>query len=110
MYWLFCRCLSGVSTGFPSQFCLNLGQNCLFVIIIVPFFFCVQDNLLGGQFWAMGRFNLLGGQSNLLGKVGKCPPSSPVICLPTPPPAFGWTKYEEKFGKKEQKNFHLNPK
>ena len=29
--------------------------------------FCGQDNLLGGQFWAMGRFNLLGGQSNLLG-------------------------------------------
>ena len=24
-------------------------------------FFCGQDNLLGGQFWAMGRFNLLGG-------------------------------------------------
>ena len=27
-----------------------------------------QDNLLGGQFWAMGRFNLLGGQSKLLGE------------------------------------------
>ena len=26
-----------------------------------------QDNLLGGQFWTMGRLNLLGGQSNLLG-------------------------------------------
>ena len=24
-------------------------------------------NLQGGQFWAMGRFNLLDGQSNLLG-------------------------------------------
>ena len=31
------------------------------------YFFCGQDNLLGGQFWAMGRFNLLGGQNNLLG-------------------------------------------
>ena len=30
-------------------------------------FFCGQDHLLGGQFWAMGRFNLLGGLSNLLG-------------------------------------------
>ena len=30
-------------------------------------FFCGQDSLLGWQFWAMGRFNLLGGQSNLLG-------------------------------------------
>ena len=28
--------------------------------------FCGQDNFLGGQFWAMGRFNLLGGQTNLL--------------------------------------------
>ena len=25
---------------------------------------CGQDNSLGGQFWAMGRLNLLGGQSN----------------------------------------------
>ena len=30
-------------------------------------FSCGQENLLGGQFWAMGRLNLLGGQSNLLG-------------------------------------------
>ena len=29
-------------------------------------FFCWQDNLLGGQLWAMGRFDLLGGQINLL--------------------------------------------
>ena len=29
-------------------------------------FFCGQDNLQGGQFWAMGRLNLLGGQINLL--------------------------------------------
>ena len=36
-------------------------------------FFCGQDNLLGGQFGAMGRFNLLGGQSNLLG--GRMPTS-----------------------------------
>ena len=25
-------------------------------------FFCGRDNLLGGQFWAMGRLNLLGGK------------------------------------------------
>ena len=31
------------------------------------YFFGGQDNLLSGQFWAMGRFNLLGGQNNLLG-------------------------------------------
>ena len=31
------------------------------------YFCCGQENLLGGQFWVMGRFNLLGGQSNLLG-------------------------------------------
>ena len=41
-------------------------KQALFVKIIVPIFFCEQDNLLCGQFWAMGRFNLLGGQSNLL--------------------------------------------
>ena len=28
-------------------------------------FFFGQDNLLGGQVWAMARFNLLDGQSNL---------------------------------------------
>ena len=44
-----------------SQFCTNLGLNCLF--------FCGQNNLLGGQFRAMGRFNLLDGQSNLLGSL-----------------------------------------
>ena len=31
------------------------------------FFFCGHDNLLGGQIWAMGMFNLLGGQNTLLG-------------------------------------------
>ena len=30
------------------------------------YFFCGHDNLLGGQFWAMGRFNLLGGLNSLL--------------------------------------------
>ena len=34
-------------------------------------FFSGQDNLLSGQFWAVGRLNLLGGQINLLG--GKMP-------------------------------------
>ena len=41
--------------------------NCLFLIIMIPIFFCGQDNLLGGQFWAMDGFDLLGGQINLLG-------------------------------------------
>ena len=54
-----------------SQFYANLGLDYLFEIIIVPIFCCGQDNLLGRQFWTMGRFNLLGGQINLLG--GKCP-------------------------------------
>ena len=30
------------------------------------YFVCEQDNLLGGQLWATGRFNLLCGQNNLL--------------------------------------------
>ena len=58
--YLFCRCSSG-------KFCTNLGLNCLFVIIKVTIFFRGQDYLLGGQFWAIGRFNLLSGQSNILG-------------------------------------------
>ena len=48
--------------GIPPKIgrvCKNLHLNC-----IVSF---GQDNLLGGQFWAMGRLNLLDGQSNLLG-------------------------------------------
>ena len=36
-------------------------------MIMVPIFQCTQDNFLCGKFWAMGRFNLLGGQSTLLG-------------------------------------------
>ena len=73
-YCLFCGCSSGVSNlGFIHQFYTNLALSCLLVIILVPIFFCGQDNLLGGQFWAMGRFKL-GGQNNLLG--GQiCPPS-----------------------------------
>ena len=64
---VFCWCLSGVSNLLGvSQFFTNLGLNCLSVINIVPvfflLFFCGQDNLQGGQFWAMGRFNLLGGK------------------------------------------------
>ena len=59
-------CLSGFYPFGISQFCNNLGLNFLFLIIWCPFF-CGQDNLLGGQFWAMGRLNLLGGQINLLG-------------------------------------------
>ena len=47
-----------------SQFCTNLGLNCLFLVIMVSIFFSVGKITVGGQFWAMGRFNLLGGQSN----------------------------------------------
>ena len=63
-YHLFCRCLSGFS---------NLGLHTFaqirskLAICNSAYFFCWLDNLLGGQFWAMGSFNLLGGQSNLLG-------------------------------------------
>ena len=55
----------GFSFG-VSQLCKNSCLNCLFWIVVVPIF-CGQDNLLGGQFWAMGRLNLLGAQTNLLG-------------------------------------------
>ena len=48
--------------------------------MIVPFLFCGQVILLGGQFWAMGRFDLLGGQSNLLG--GQIPTQLNVIYVP----------------------------
>ena len=34
-------------------------------MIVAPIF-CGQDNLLGGQFWAMGKLNLQGGQIYLL--------------------------------------------
>ena len=49
------------------QFYTNFGLNCLFVIIFNAYYFSGQDNLLGGQFWAMGRLNVLGGQNNLPG-------------------------------------------
>ena len=70
-----------------SQFCTNLGLNCLFVIIIGAFCFVFspvdktggQDNLLGGQFWAMGRFNILGGQTRWAN-------THTVNMLITPPP------------------------
>ena len=38
----------------------------MFVIITVPILFYEQDNLVGGQFWTVGRFDLLGEQNNLL--------------------------------------------
>ena len=41
--------------------------------LFIRFMVVHYDNLLGGQFWAMGRLNLLGGQIDLL--VGKCPPN-----------------------------------
>ena len=51
-----------------SQLCKNLGLKLLLISdnCGAPFF-CGQDNLLGGQCWAMGRLNLLGGLINLLG-------------------------------------------
>ena len=60
------------SRGFPlgvSQFCKNLSINYQFSIIFVVPIFCGKGHLLGGQFWAMGKFNLLGGQSNLGGQM-----------------------------------------
>ena len=66
---LFCGYLGGVS---PCGLA-NFAKTCLFLIIMLPIFFCGQDNLLGGQFWAMDRLNLLGGQIILLG--GQCPSS-----------------------------------
>ena len=49
-----------------------------------PFFFG-QDNLLGGQFWEMSKFDFLGGQSNLPG--GQMPTQLTcyllVMCLKT---------------------------
>ena len=55
----------GTLVTFPfgfSQFCRKLDLNCLFLIIVVPIFLWARDNLLGGQFWATGRLNLLCGQ------------------------------------------------
>ena len=40
---------------------------CFLFFVFVVFFFCGQDNLPDGHFWATGRFNLLGGQNNILG-------------------------------------------
>ena len=68
-YCLLSPILGVLEWDFPcgvSQFWKTLGLNCLFLINLVPIC-CGQDNLLGGQFWAMGRLNLLGGQINLLG-------------------------------------------
>ena len=50
-----------------SKFCTNLGLNSLLALTFnnhSAFFFCGQNNLLGGQFWA--RAGLMVGQSNLL--------------------------------------------
>ena len=62
-----------------SQFCTNLGLNCLFVIPYCPFF-CGQDNSPVGKLWVMGRFYLLGGQSNLPG--GQMPTQLTCYLLP----------------------------
>ena len=83
-YWIFWGYSSGVSLLGYSQLCKNLCLNCLFLtqflIIVVPIFFCEQDNLLGGQFWAMGRLNLLGGQINL--QCGQMPTQQLTCYLP----------------------------
>ena len=39
----------------------------LVTMVTMVSIFCGHGNLLGGQFAAMGRLNLLGGQINLLG-------------------------------------------
>ena len=54
--------------GFPFGLVSFAKKNfCLNCLLCCCPLFCGQDNLLGGQFWAMGRLNLLGGQINLLG-------------------------------------------
>ena len=63
---LFCGFSSGVFLLRLVNFAKNKSKSPIFKKSDAHFF-CGQDNLLGGQFWAMGRFNLLGGQSNLLG-------------------------------------------
>ena len=47
------------------NFAKNLCLNFLFLIIVVPNFFCGQNSLLDGQFWAVGRLDLLSGHINL---------------------------------------------
>ena len=43
---------------------LDWDLSILYKVGLKCLFFCGQDNLLGGQFGVMGRFNLLGGQNN----------------------------------------------
>ena len=52
------------------------------------YFFCGQDNLLGGQFWAMDMFNLLGGQRNLQGGQMHASPVNLLFTSLLPPPPF----------------------
>ena len=66
---------------------------------MVPIFLRARiDNLLGGQFLAMGKSNLLGGQSHLLGRATAHPvyllftslvPGAKVLNLPPPVPSRG---------------------
>ena len=49
------------------RFAKKLHLNCLVLIMMVPNFPVGWLIYWVGSFWAMGRFNLLGGQSNLLG-------------------------------------------
>ena len=61
----------GVLEGFSPlwcNFCNNSGINYKLSIVevLVFSFFCWQGNSLGGQFWVMGKFNLLDGQNYLL--------------------------------------------
>ena len=44
---------------------------------------------MGGQFWAMGRFNLLGGQNNLLGGHVNLFSQANLKGAPPPPLIFG---------------------
>ena len=61
------------------------------------FFFCGQDNLLGGEFWAMGRFNLLGGQSNSQG--GQMP--TQLTCYLPP-----WSEHLGVLTKEDKRGIH----
>ena len=68
---LSCDLFWGWPRGFPPR--VGLGnfakteiKMSIFSLLGCPYF-SGQGNLLGGQFWVMGRFNLLGRQNNLLG-------------------------------------------
>ena len=60
----------GARVGFPTS-CQSIVHRFMSKLPVCntrsTYFLSGQDNSMIGQFWAVGRFNLLGGQSNLLG-------------------------------------------